>query len=472
MKKFIKYAGLFAVISFIAVSCKKDDILDESSNPIQLKEIRYELNNIPLEKVAKTSMVQNTNKSNNGNYLYDYAMLATNPDDADDEKINNLLFKLTEATAPLIKDVNFNQLIISMAANSETQSANLLDLQNTAPNYYNQINQNLSVYGLSLQLIEDGLTHQPIAPNMDFPETAELEYYVQYYVPSIFVPNIDLADPSLQPLISPNLEVNALEDESLEDNVVGWYYETAESENVSESLVDEESSLITTNPLFFIDNGVTSVYIAPNPNAVAFYGIDSCMYADSSSGKISSKNNAAANQLTSTKQFHSYEHSIKSNYGYESRWSEKSEFAIAHANIKPNGSVVNYFGGVQGYKVINSIKRNQTYGQMQYKWSYHAPEVHPQYNSWYFPTVQSGVNYMYWNTFERDWNRGWRGLGSVTRNGSLIRLQGRMKYSGDWYAWIPSTLWVHNTQFVWIDYDWAHWNNSWKSDFRIWKVFI
>lgn len=356
-----------------------------------------------------------------------------------------------------------------MAASSETQSANLLDLQNTAPNFYNQINENLSVYGLSLQLIEDSLTHQPIAPNMDFPETAELEYYV----PAIFVPNIDLADPSLQPLISPNLEVNALEDESLEDNVIGWFYETAEAEIVSESIVDEASSLITTNPLFFIDNGVTSTYIEPNPNAVPFYGIDSCMHADTSSGKISSRNNSATNQLTATKQFHSYEHSIRSaSYRYESRWSGKSEFTIGHAYIKANGQVVNLFGGAQGYKEISKIDRNQVHGQMQYKWNYHAYDDNPKYNSWLFPTIQNGVHYMYWNTYERDWNRGFKSLGNVTRNGGTIGLQGRMKYNGDWYAWIPSTLWVHNTQFVWIDYYWAHWNNSWKSDFRIWKVFI
>lgn len=108
MKNIVKNIGLFTILSFIAVSCKKDEIKNEGSIPISPTEIRYELNNIPLEKVAKSSMVQNTNKSHNGsNYIYDYVLLATNPDDADDEKINNLLFKLTEATAPLIKNVDF-----------------------------------------------------------------------------------------------------------------------------------------------------------------------------------------------------------------------------------------------------------------------------------------------------------------------------------------------------------------------------
>jgi hypothetical protein len=79
---------------------------------------------------------------------------------------------------------------------------------------------------------------------------------------------------------------------------------------------------------------------------------------------------------------------------------------------------------------------------------------------------------MYWNTYERDWNRLPKGLGTVIRNGGMVRLTGNMKYNSDWYAWIPSNVWVHNTQFVWIDYYWAHWNNSWKSKFRIWKVFV
>lgn len=268
------------------------------------------------------------------------------------------------------------------------------------------------------------------------------------------------------------MEVNALEDESLEDNIVGWYYETEGSENVSESLVDEESSLITTNPLFFIDNGVTSTYIEPNSDAVPFYGIDSCIYADTSSGKISSKNNSSANQLKATKKFHSYEHSINLGYGYESRWSGKSEFAISHGYIKPNGQVLSLFGGTSGHKVISQINRNQTYGQIQHKWSYHADDDNPKYNSWFFPTIQNGVHYMFWNTYERDWNRLPKGLGTVIRNGGMVRLTGNMKYNSDWYAWIPSTVWVHNTQFVWIDYYWAHWNNSWKSKFRIWKVFV
>ncbi len=467
MKK-INYITMAAFSAIMITSCEKEDIIESEDENKLVTSIKYELNNIPLDKIAKASMIKDKSGSD---YIYNYSMLSSNPDDADEEKINNLLFKLAEATAPLIKDINFNQLILNMVINSETQSANLLELQTTAPNFYDQINQNLNVYGLSLQTIADNLTYQPVAPNMDYPETAQPEYYV----PAIFVPNIDIADLSYQPIISPNLEVNALEDILLEDNVIGWYYENETDEDITETLVDEESSFNTTNPLFFIDHAVTTTHLIPNPNATAYYGIDSCIYADSSSGKLAARNNLLSNNLAAIRSFSSREHRIKgANYQYESRWSGKSEFAIVGYRIEPNGTHHWEYSGRHGHKVISKISRSavQT-AKMQWNWSHHSDDWQPFYNSWNFPNYpQGGVNYFYWNTFERDWNRDLKALGTVSRNGTTIHLKGNMRYSSNWYAWIPNTVHIHNTQFVWIDYYWSHWNNSWKSDFRLWKVFI
>ena len=456
---------VLAVLSLSGLySCNKEELIGDPNESNDPQNINYKLNNIPIEKVASSSML----KDKAGNYIYNYPLLSSNPDDFDDEKINNLLFKLTEATSDLIKDIGFNRMIINMARNSETSSANLLDLQTLAPHYFHAIDNKLnSLYGLSLQQIADDLTHRPIAPNPDYPETGTLERYV----PAIFIPNLDQVDEALQPIISPNLVVDGSIDESLEDNVIGWYFENEQDQFIKETLIDEASSMLTTNPLFFIDNAITTLKVNSNNQAAPFYGIDSCIYTDST-GLIRQGNNTS-NQLASTKSFSSREHRIKgSSYRYESWTGGKSEFAIEAYRIEPNGTH-HWIYNSSGYKGISKISKNHVSGSvMQWNWSHHASDWLPRYNSWSFPSVQSGVNYVYWNTYERDWNRSPKSLGNVTRNGTTLYYSGRMRYSSEWYAWIPSTLHIHNTQFTWIDYYWAHWNNSWKSDFRIWKVFI
>ena len=79
---------------------------------------------------------------------------------------------------------------------------------------------------------------------------------------------------------------------------------------------------------------------------------------------------------------------------------------------------------------------------------------------------------VFWNTFERDWNRSPKALGTCEANGKTINLFGEMKYKDNWYTWMPSTTQIHYTRFQWLDANWAHWNNSWKAKFRLWKVYI
>ncbi|MDX9931515.1 MAG: hypothetical protein RB294_02950, partial [Bacteroidales bacterium] len=171
--------------------------------------------------------------------------------------------------------------------------------------------------------------------------------------------------------------------------------------------------------------------------------------------------------------FSSYEHSIESmDYRYEPWTSNKSEFAVNLVRIDENGTMHKlnqYMGWNLGTKIISQISKNDI-GDMQYVWSHHADNWEPWSNPWIPNVTQSGVNMVFWNTFERDWNRSQKGLGTVTASGSTAILKGNMKYSSEWYAWIPETVQVHYTRFDWIYYDWAHWNNSWKSKFRLWRV--
>lgn len=410
------------------------------------KSITYTLDKIPIESV----------KSNNKSAETDIRTLMKNPDDLDDEKINNYLHQLSLATRELVKDRNFNEVIIEMAENSETNTANLLDLETIAPNYFNEINRMLGE-NISLQEIANDLTHEPIAPNEKYPITAVTEHYV----PAIFVPNIDIVNSTLQPIISPNIEVDSREDESIEDNIIAWFYSAPNESSVTEIMLSEETVEQTTNPIFLLDNAVTTLATEQNFDFTPYNA---------------EREDADARSTSGTRSFSSYEHSIESSsYRYESWYSGKSEFTVTAIRIDPNGTNHLIYqknnGTYKDWQLISKIKKNQI-GTVRYNWRHHASDWQPWSNPWTPNEIQTGVNMVFWNTFERDWNRSKKALGSCTANNTTIELGGNMKYNSNWYTWIPSTAQIHYTRFQWIDANWAHWNNSWKAKFRLWKVYI
>ena len=393
----------------------------------------YELdNNVPL--MANTQDVE---------------ALLENPDDRDDERINKYLFELGLATRELTHDMGFNRIILHLARESETQTANLLDLAKVAPEYYDAINATLSAKRLTIRSIANDLTHRPVAPNPEFTKTAELEKYV----PAIFVPNLERADPALRPILSPNIEVNSDEDESVEDHIVAWHY--SRDGTLREIILGEETSLNTTTPLFLLDNAVTTLKTEENKEALPRNP------QTRSEGKI------GVREAKASLSFSSYEHSIESTaYRYES--SGKSEFAVNAYRIDPTGTV-HWIYDSSGTKVINKIKKSQI-GTTRYVWSHHASDWKPWSNPWTPNVTQYGVNMVFWNTFERDWHRSPKALGTCSANGTTIHLAGRRKYDSEWYSWIPSTTNIHYTRFQWIYSTWAHWNSSWKAKFRLWRV--
>ncbi len=441
---------MFGIATF--VSCKKDTIVPQVKNETvsvdkksSITDIRYELDKIPLL-----------------DFKQDINLLLINPEDKDDEKINNYLYKLSLATRELIKDPQFNQVIIELATKSETQTANLLKLKDVAPKYYDIINQNLSKNGLSLQEIADNLTHKPVAPNPKYPETAEIEKYV----PAIFIPNLDKIDASLQPIISPNLEVDCRKGESIEDNIVCWYY--SKQGILEELILSEETSLLTSNPLFLLDNAVTTLKTEQKNTPFMMHEPKPL-----SNEELSNLNKSANGN---TRSYSSYENDIKSSdYKYESWLGGKSEFAVTAYRIDPNGQTHLIYkknnGIYTSWQLINKISSSDI-GSIQYNWRYHASDWQPYSNPWTPTVTQYGVNMVYWNTFERDWNKSSKGLGTCSADDTTIYLAGRRKYTSEWYSWIPSTTHLHYTRFDWINSNWAHWNNSWKAWFRLWKVYI
>lgn len=440
----MKISFLSAVVMpvFLLASCSKDETaINEVRHPLKVK---YHLDNIQLDNYKLGEVKTNSSISH----------LLDNPNDSDDEKINYHLYELSLATREMIKDPGFNQTIIRMARSSEVGAANLLDLVFEEPIYYQKIDSVLfSNSGLTLKDMADDLTYTPIAPHPDYPETSEIEHYV----PAIFIPNLENIDDLLQPIISPGIEVDCALDEKIEDNIVAWYYADSSSSLVTEIMISEQTASQTANPLFVLDNAVTTLTTEQNITATPL---------------ITEGSQANSGNQDGTLAFHSYEHKI--NYRYESGFRNRSEFTLQAIRIDPSGNVHwihNQGLGGEPRIQINRIK-TQYIGVTLLKWVEHSPNFEPWSNPWTPSFPQNGVNMVYWNTYERDWHRSSKGLGTVTHAGSTINLAGRRKYTSEWYAWVPSTAQVHYTRFQWIYDHWAHWNNSWKSDYLIWRVYI
>jgi hypothetical protein len=150
--KTINYIVVIALL--LSFSCNKQNEILNPNETEQQYQIIYGLNNIPI--------IDNKQDIN---------LLMTDPDDADSEKINLLLYKLSLATRDLVKNAEFNATIIKLARESENKTANLLLLEEIAPQFYDAINNNLKADNLSIKSIADNLTHAPVAPNPKFPET-------------------------------------------------------------------------------------------------------------------------------------------------------------------------------------------------------------------------------------------------------------------------------------------------------------
>lgn len=437
--KSMKKVNIFLLVAVIAIgitSCEKEE--SKSIKASEGKKLVYKLDDIPIQK----------HESNSKSVVTDINQLMTNPDDSDDEKINNYLYQISLATRDLIKDPEFNQIIIDLAEQSEINSANLLDLENVAPDYYNIINNNLSESELSLHMIADDLTHAPVAPNTDYPVTAELEHYV----PAIFVPNIENADADLQPLISPNVVVDSREDTTYEDNVITWFFENEEDEDVVEIMLSEETAISTHNPVFILDNASFNQQVEIDYDFEPLNTEISDIIMDKSGEEM----------------YFGYQTwSVNEPYRYESFWSGNTDFAVVATRIDTYGNDTKLYGKKE-YKMIDKIPKHKL-GYLVHPYYFdpqieHAENWLPYSNPWTPGVIQNGVNMVYWNTFERDWNRSPKNLGAAVANNTGITLEGNMKYNSNWYAWIPSTVHVHYTRFEWMLYpSWAHWNNSWKS---------
>jgi hypothetical protein len=345
--------------------------------------------------------------------------LILNPNDSEDEKINTFLYYLSLSICDLVHNVEFNQEVIRLAKDSPAHTANLITLTDSFPNFKSEINQRLSSRSITFDEIAENLTYSK-------------EGVYERYVPCIFIPNLDIADKDRQPILSPGIEIDCAENEDVEDYIVAWYF-TKLGVKI-EVMLGEEDSKRTTNPIFILDNG-----------EINLKGNDFEILPPVDEGLKS--------MLSSTK-FWSNEFRI--NHHYEPA-PGRSEFTIVAYRISPQGTA-HWIYNSSGWKEIAKVKRSDV-GKELSKWSLHCGNYTPYAD-----------NYVIWNTYERDWNRSSKGLGSVTQNGTTIHLGGRRKNTHEWYAWHPDSLQGNHTRLNHIYQNWAELYQSDKSKLKIWRV--
>lgn len=292
-KKFIYGSFFLLTIGVAVMSCKK-----EQNKSISLSDTKmeYRLDKIPVVKY-------------NGNL--EIAMKSET--DADEEKLNNQLFQLAEATKELIKNQTFNALIVNLAKESNVDVAYYSDIQTYAPVFYNQINAKLALNNLSTESITSQMTHQPTTPNPEHPETGSLEIYQ----PAILVPNSSKANTNLQALISPNVESFYEE----QDCILAWFFDVNGVQ--SQTILNETTATLSTNPIFIVDHAIPKIKM---DKIGAFF-------KDAKKGTIPPKGDH---------HFETTKIQIKNGYRYESLPGNKSEFCISGIIIRNDNTPINF----------------------------------------------------------------------------------------------------------------------------------
>lgn len=403
MKNLFKTPLILIAIMFIAFqSCEKKDLFDNSDSV--LEELKYDLVDLDLK-----THDQNINNLINISY------------NEDDKKMNEYFYALAESLTDLVKDPKFNQDVINYAKQRDDAAASLITLLNNK-NYADKV---------SIELTDKGFSFEKIANNFTYNNGK----YTEKYIPCIFIPNLETCNPELQPILSPNIELNADLDEKYENCIIAWYF-TKEGER-KEIIINEEDALKTKNPIFIIANAEENF----------------------TKGNSLVETEFIENKSTKGIAFSTNEYRI--NYRYEG--SGDSEFAISAGRIVATGSAYNILrkdnGDYVSTKVITSVDKDDISKDLS-QWE--------QFSSNYTPYNE---NFIFYNTYERDWNNTDKSLGhAVSQNGGNLYLYGKRKYESEWYAWDPETLSSHEVDIEYIENSWAIWYTSLKTKLRFWKI--
>jgi len=371
--------------------------------------------------------------------------LIANPNDKEDEKISNYLYHLMLSLKELTNYTEFNKSVIELAKQNSFQTANLISLTKNNNAISSIINNNLQtefnkakntssqINAKSLQEIERNLTYL-------CGETTEK------YTPVIYIPNLKNCNPEKIPLFAISVAVNSDNDESIEDNIIVYFYD--EIGNLKTSLLSEEEAMKITNPIFIVDNG----------------SVNNGDRKVNNTSHINTDN--TDNTPKSYARYDSYEYRI--NYRYEN--SGKSEFCITGGDIQTT---------TWGRSFLMP-KSGSNYKEWKEIASVDKDDIEKDLEGWVpLCNFHKDEKTLFFNTYERDWysskkflGHGQAYVGNTNANGHIY-LYGNMKYESNWYTFDPSEAldshWLNLNHIYW---SWAQWFNSSKSKLRIWRCDI
>jgi hypothetical protein len=279
------------------------------------------------------------------------------------------------------------------------------------------------------------MTHESINPT----EIGVVENYIQ----AIYIPNIEIADYTKLPIICPGLEVNVelSGNEGYEDYIVGWIKN--DQGGFDEIILNEEIAMSTTHPVLIMDNAAIEMINRDKNNL---------------------KNPLIPKTTSETlPEIVSYEHQIKQRYDNTTY----SEFTITAIGFDPDGAVYSdpfkkNNGDATNLMKINDVHKNNI-GVTLNVWR----DLYSSDNGMDLTTPGLKI---YYNLYERDWNRSRKALGTITVSGTNYYLDGKMKYSGDYYGFKPTGL-IGSMNISDILNSWADWDEFiYLSKIRFWKV--
>lgn len=337
--------------------------------------------------------------------------------DTSERRMNFYNYYLAVSLEDLFESQSFNEYLINLAKQTENKVADLTVVYNASQAYKNIIDDGLENFNITFDEINENFTYNKGSIH-------------ESYYPAIFIPNADTADVEKQPIFSANIEADCSSNQNLEDCIVVWYFDRGVRQ---EAILSEANSLQTSNPIFLLDN------------AEIGFGTKKAMAYPSGE---------ALKSVETTTVFESYEYRVNEHY---EPWPGRTEFTIVAWRIDPQGSA-HWMYNSSPYMLINRIQRSEI-GDDLTKWVLHCNNYTP-YNT----------NYIYWNTFERDWNRSSKSLGYATANGYTIQLAGERHHQHEWYGWDPGDLSTHNTDCAYIFTNGSKMYENSKGKYKIHRV--
>ena len=421
----VKFFGVCAVLLLVGASvllfyaCKKDIKTQDNSN-------------MPVSKCifGEISFIENP---------YPIEEYLPNPEDIDDEKIDRQLYKIGLMARHFFKNTNLNSFIIETAIQNSNDCIDLRNFKSWSPVIAGMETGEYSVDMVNeLQNIINGINLRYISKN------PEVFGEVEHYIPALFVVNAEKADPNKMPIFSPGIFVNEELSgmEEYEDHIVIWYFDIEKGE-FREALLSEEKALTITNPIIIVDNADEKMTKSRKERTNPVRPIEPCK------GPITQEMRRAY--------YSSYEYEVYK----RCENSGKSEFCVVSGAIDENGGGVYWVNNANFWHLISKVKKDDIGKQLSTWKTFCYP-----YSTAYPDFVPFRCNYLFWNTFERDWAKSPKNLGRATANGTRIELGGNMKYDSDWYTYNPSD--VQNSPFEF--YMTFTYGSRWYRNIKIYRI--